>query len=42
MMFWIDHISEERCSVWYGPEWVQDFDSFDAAEDFIKEMKKNG
>jgi hypothetical protein len=41
-MFWIDYISEERFSVWYGPDWCQDFDNLTSAEKFIEEMRKDG
>ena len=42
MMFWIDHIEEDRFSVWFGPDWVQDFDDLDSATIFVKQMRENG
>ena len=41
-MFWIDHIAEDRLSVWFGPDWVQDFNSLEDAITFIEEMQKDG
>lgn len=41
-MFWIDHIAEDKLSVWFGPDWVQDFDDLESAIDFIAKMRENG
>ena len=41
-MYWIDHIAEDRFSVWFGPDWVQDFDAFETALDFVTKMREDG
>jgi hypothetical protein len=41
-MYWIDHIAEDRFSVWFGPDWVQDFNDFENALDFVTKMREDG
>ena len=41
-MYWVDHIAEDRFSVWFGPDWVQDFDSLEEVREFLVKMREDG